>query len=119
MIIRAMIIRTAIIRFGIMRAGIMRAGIIDADRRDGRRIDVRQGRRRDTGCKRRGIELVVGMEHERDVERPRRQRTRPVAGEHVEKVRGMAESGMPWALRATVAPMRQYGVRATSATFSA
>ena len=39
----------------------------------------------------RRVQFVVGVQDERDVERPGRQRGRPVPREHVEKVGGVAE----------------------------
>jgi hypothetical protein len=73
-----------------IRAAVERA-LERADRADRGRIQVRQGGRGHAGGECRGVQLVVGVEHERDVERARRQRVRALAFQHVEKVRGVPE----------------------------
>jgi hypothetical protein len=60
------------------------------DRRDDRGVDIGERSRSDARRKRRGIELVVGVQRERDVEGANRRRIRPLAGQHVEEVRGVA-----------------------------
>ncbi len=62
-----------------------------ADRADDRRMHVGQRGRRHTRREGGRVELVVGVQHQRDVERPRRQPTRPLARQHVEEIRGVAE----------------------------
>ena len=59
--------------------------------RDDRRVDVGERRRGDARGERRRVQLVIGVQDQRDVERARRQRARPLAGQHVEEVRGVAE----------------------------
>ena len=73
-----------------VRAAVQRA-LERADRADDRRIQVGQRRGGDAGRERRGVQLVVGVQHQRDVERARRQCVRPLAFQHVEEVRRVAE----------------------------
>ena len=58
---------------------------------DDGRMDVGQGRGRHAGRKCRRIQLVVGMQDQRDVEGVSGETGRALAGEHVQKVGGMAE----------------------------
>ena len=58
---------------------------------DDRRVDVGERRGRDARRERRRVQLVIGVQHQRHVERARRQAARPLAGQHVQEVRGVAE----------------------------
>ena len=62
-----------------------------ADRADDRRVDVGERRGGDAGREGGRVQLVVGVQHQRDVEGARRQTARPLAGQHVEEVRRVAE----------------------------
>ena len=55
------------------------------------RVDVGERRRRDTRRERRGIQLVVGMENQRHVERAAGQRARALAPQHIQEVGGVSE----------------------------
>ena len=57
-----------------------------ADRGDDRGVDVGQRGRGDARGERRRVQLVIGVQHQRDVERANRRRVRPLAGQHVEEV---------------------------------
>ena len=59
--------------------------------RDDRRVDVGERGRRDARGERRRVQLVIGVQDQRDVERARRQAARPLAGQHVEEIRRVAE----------------------------
>ena len=50
-----------------------------ADRADGRRVDVGQRRGRDARGERRGVQLVIGVQRQRDVEGARRERRGAIA----------------------------------------
>ena len=54
-------------------------------------MEIGQRRGRHAGGERGRVQLVIRVQDQRDVERARRQRIRPVAGQHVEKVRGVPE----------------------------
>ena len=60
-----------------------------ADAGDDRRVDVGQRRRRDARGERRGIELVIGVQRQRDVHRADLGRIRTAAEQHVEEVGGV------------------------------
>ena len=62
-----------------------------ADAGDDGRVDVGERRGGHAGGEGRGVQLVVGVQHERDVDRPHRGLARPLAAEHVEEVGGVAE----------------------------
>ena len=62
-----------------------------ADAGDDRRVDVGEGGGGDARGEGRGVQLVVGVQHQRDVHRPHRGRVGTLAGEHVEEVGGVAE----------------------------
>ena len=59
--------------------------------RDDGRVDVGERGRRDAGGERRGVELVIGVQNQRDVERADRQRRRPLARQHVQEVRRVTQ----------------------------
>ena len=65
---------------------------------DDGRVDVGQRRSGDTGGERGGVQLVVGVENQRDVECVGGQASRPIAGQHVEEVRGVPQHriGRDW-----------------------
>ena len=54
------------------------------------RVDIGQRGRGDARGKRRGVQLVVGVQGQRDIHRADSRRARAIAGEHVEEVGGMA-----------------------------
>ena len=58
---------------------------------DDRRVDVRERRRRHARGERRGVQLVVGVKDQRDVEGPGGEAARPLAGQHVQKIRRVAQ----------------------------
>ena len=60
-----------------------------ADRGHDRRVDIGQGRRRDAAGERGGVQLVVGVEDQRDVEGADGGGVGPIPGQHVEKIRGV------------------------------
>ena len=73
-----------------IRAAVQRP-LERADRSDDGRVDVGEGRGGDARREGRRVQLVVGVQHERDVERTRRERARPRPRQHVEKVRRVSE----------------------------
>ena len=73
-----------------VRAAVQRS-LQRADRADDRRVEIGERRSRDASGKGRRVQLVVGVQDQRDVEGARRQRARPRPGQHVEKVRRVPE----------------------------
>ena len=73
-----------------IRAAVERS-LERADGADDGRVEVGEGRGRDARGERRRVQLVVGVQHQRDVEGARRERARPRPGQHVEKVRRVPE----------------------------
>ena len=61
-----------------------------ADRRDHRRVDVGERGGGHAPGEGRRVQLVIGVQRQRDVERLHGQGIRPVAGQHVEEVGGLA-----------------------------
>ena len=54
-------------------------------------VDIGEGGGDDARRKRGRVQLVVGVQDERDIEGTRREAVRPLAGQHVEEVRGVAQ----------------------------
>ncbi len=73
-----------------VRAAVQRP-LQRADGADDRRMHVGQRRRRDARGERRGVQLVIGVQHQRHVEGARRERRRPLPGQHVEEVRRVSQ----------------------------
>jgi hypothetical protein len=65
-----------------------------ADRADDRRVQIGERRGGDAPRERRGVQLVISVQDQRDIECVRRERARPIAGQHVEKVRRVSERGI-------------------------
>ena len=73
-----------------VRAAVKRS-LERADGGDDCGIEVGERRGSDAGRERRRVQLVIGVQDERDVERMRRQRVRTIAGQHVEEIRRVPE----------------------------
>ena len=54
-------------------------------------VDVGEGRRRHARGERRGVQLVIGVQNQRDIEGTRRETARPLARQHVEEIRGVTQ----------------------------
>ena len=65
-----------------------------ADRRHDSRIDVRQGGHRDPGREGGRVELVLGVQDQRGIERPAQGLRGNPAGDHLQEVGGVVESGV-------------------------
>ena len=61
-----------------------------ADPGDDGRVEVTQGRSGHARGEGRGIQLMLGMQHQRHVERPRGERAWPVAGQQIEEAGGVS-----------------------------
>ena len=74
-----------------VRAAVKQA-LERADCADERRVDVGERRRRHARGKRRSVQLVIRVQHQRDVERARWPvALGPLAGQHVQEIRRMTE----------------------------
>src|SRR3954451_4840540 len=65
-----------------------------ANRADGRRVQVGERCGGHARGKRGGVQFMIRVQHERDIERARGERVRSLAFQHVEKIRGVPERGI-------------------------